>query len=114
MLKVLAGLLLSMAAAVAFGRGSVTHPVAHLEVLPPADWSVSYCTISGPAYAYAWATPTNGETCNFAYLNYAGTYTINVYEESPTRGPVTSEQVTIAPLAPGQSVPTVIIQMEAE
>ena len=98
----------------AFGRGSATHPVAHLEVLPPAGWSVSYCTISGPAYAYAWATPTNGEACNFSYLNYAGTYTLNVYEESPLRGAVTSEQLVVEPLAPGQPVPTIVIQMEAE
>ncbi len=114
MLKVFMSMVLCLVSAMAMARGSVTHPVAHLEVLPPAGWSVSYCTISGPAYAYAWATPTNGETCNFGYLNYAGTYTVTVYQESPVREGSTSEQVTIAPLAPGQSAPSIVIQMEAE
>jgi hypothetical protein len=98
----------------ALASGTVTHPVAHLEVLPPAGWHVSYCTIAGPAFAYSWATPTNGENCNFSYLNYAGTYTVTVYEEAPLRGAVTKEQLVVNPLVPGQPVPTVIIQMEAE
>jgi len=105
---------LSAICAVAQAAGTITHPVANLELKPPPGWNVSYCTISGPASAYSWATPTNGEICHFSYLNYAGTYTVTVYEESPTRAPVTSEQVAISPLPPGQPVPTVIVQMQAE
>lgn len=86
----LAAMLVSMSA---LSRGSTTHPVAYLEVKAPAGWTVSYCTISGPAGAYAWATPSNNETCYFGYLNYSGTYTVTVYEESPVRTQVTSEQL---------------------
>jgi hypothetical protein len=107
-------LLLSAVCAVAQARGTITHPVAYLEVQVPTGSTVSYCTISGPASAYSWGTPTNGEICHFSYLNYAGTYTVTVYQESPTRGPITSEQVVIPPLPPGQPVPTMIIQMQAE
>ena len=114
MLKFLALLGMLLLSVGAMARGSTTHPVAHLEVLPPAGWAVSYCTISGPAFAYSWVTSGNGEVCNFSYLNYAGTYTVTVYEEAPVRGAVTSEQLVIDPLVPGQPAPTVIIQMEAE
>ena len=107
----LAAMLVSMSA---MGRGTTTHPVAYLEVKAPAGWSVSYCTISGPAGAYAWATMGTNETCYFGYLNYAGTYTVTVYEEAPLRGAVSSEELVINPLLPGQAVATVIIQMEAE
>jgi hypothetical protein len=107
----LAAMLVSMSA---LSRGSTTHPVAYLEVKAPPGWTVSYCTISGPAGAYAWATPSNGETCYFGYLNYAGTYTVTVYEESPVRTQVTSEQLVVSPLVTGESVPVIIIQMEAE
>lgn len=111
-MKEILTIVLMLASMNALANGTVTHPVAHLEVLPPAGWTVSYCTISGPAYAYSWATPSNNETCNFSYLNYAGTYTISVYEESPVRTAVTREQLTVYPLAPGQAVPTIIVQME--
>lgn len=111
-MKTLSLAFLLLLTSVVFARGTVTHPVAYLEVLPPPGWTVSYCTISGPASAYSWATPTNGEICHFSYLNYAGTYTINMYEESPTRGPISTEQVAINPLPPGQPVPTVIVQMD--
>jgi len=110
----LKALVLCLVATVAFGRGTTTHPVAYLEVKAPEGWTTSYCTISGPAGAYAWATPSTSETCYFGYLNYAGTYTITVYEESPTRGPLTREQLVIDPLQPGQSPPVIIVQMEAE
>lgn len=106
--------LFTLIASAAYPRGSVTHPVAHLEVLPPPTWMVSYCTITGPAAAYAWATPTDGKICNFSYLNYAGTYTITVYEEAPLRGAITQEELTINPLLPGQSAPNIVIQMEVE
>ena len=69
---------LSAICAVAQAAGTITHPVANLEVKPPPGWNVSYCTISGPTSAYSWATPTNGEICHFSYLNYAGTYTVTV------------------------------------
>jgi hypothetical protein len=117
MLKIVVPILVLISAQAAMdsaqARGTITHPVAHLEVLPPVGWSVSYCTISGPAFAYSWATPTNSETCNFSYLNYSGTYTVTVYEEAPLRGAVTSEAIVIEPLSPGQAMPTVVIQMEA-
>jgi hypothetical protein len=99
----------------ATGRGSTTHPQALLEVKAPVDWVVSYCTISGPGGgSYSWATPGTEGACYFGYLNYAGTYTITVYEESPARGPVTSEQLVVNPLQLGQPVPSITVQMEAE
>jgi hypothetical protein len=113
-MKAILILALTLASMSALGRGSTTHPVAYLEVKAPAGWTVSYCTISGPAGAYAWATPSTNETCYFGYLNYSGTYTVTVYEESPVRTQVTSEQLVVNPLAPGESVPVIIIQMEAE
>jgi hypothetical protein len=113
-MKTLSLAFLLLLTSVVFARGTVTHPVANLEVQPPTAWTVSYCTISGPASAYSWATPTNGEICHFSYLNYAGTYMVTVYEESPTRGPITTEQVVINALPPGQPVPTVIVKMDVD
>jgi len=113
-MKILFAIALTLVSMSAMGSGTTTHPVAYLEVKAPAGWSVSYCTISGPAGAHAWATSGTNETCYFGYLNYAGTYTVTVYEEAPLRGAVTSEQLVVNPLSPGQPVSTVIIQMEAE
>jgi hypothetical protein len=113
-MKTIATFLLSLIASVALARGTITHPVANLEIVPPAGWVVSYCTIGGPAFAYSWATATNDDTCRFNNINYAGTYTVNVYEEAPVRGPVATTTVTIQPLSPGESQPTIVVLMEAE
>jgi hypothetical protein len=64
-------------------RKSIMPPVGAAPRIP----KLYYCTISGPeGGSYSWATPGTEETCYFGYLNYAGTYTITVYEESPVTG----------------------------
>jgi hypothetical protein len=113
-MKTIAAFVLSLIASVALANGTVTHPVANLEIVPPVGWSISHCTIGGPAFAYSWATATNGDTCRFNHVNYAGTYTVNVYEEAPVRGPVSTTTVTLQPLSPGEPMPTIVVFMEVE